>query len=90
VGEWQLGMDVRRSRPALTRTKNRDCAAKIRQLVADLIEESECLQKEVGQLRIAGLALIKYLERLAAGKTAGFIQGEEVRAAIETIRSARS
>ena len=74
----------------MTRTKNRDHAVTIRQAVADLIDESERYRREAGQLRIAGLALIKYLERLAAGKTIGLIQGEEVKTAVETIRSARS
>lgn len=70
------------------RTKKTNHAATIRQAVADLIEENERHRKRAGELRLAGLTLVKYLERLAAGKTIGIIQGNEVRAAVETIRLA--
>ena len=67
-------------------TGRTDYAATIRQAVTDLVDERDQYRREAGQLRLAGMVLIKYLERLAAGKTAGIIQGEEVRAAVQTIR----
>lgn len=74
----------------MARTKNKNHAAIIRQSVADLVDESERHRKDAGQLRLAGLTLIKYLERLAAGKTIGIIQGNEVQNAVRVIRDTQA
>lgn len=72
--------------PQVGRRKGMDHAAAIRQAVAALVEENERHRKAAGELRLAGFALVRYLQRLASGKVAGAIQADEVAAAIKTIR----
>lgn len=66
--------------------KRANHATIIRQAVTRLVDENEAHRKRAGELRLAGIVLIKYLERLAAGKVAGMIQAAEVQAAVKTIR----
>lgn len=63
--------------------------AVIRQSVAALVDENNIYRREAGNLRLAGLVLIKYLERLAAGKLAGTIQQQEIKSAVDTIRKTK-